>query len=191
MVVAAKRGGAVIHAAHLVPSRTRVDVDCVVRRHLGAHRVSFVSRETATGAIGMEHGGITPVGLPRNWALLVDAAVVTGWVPAGSGRRADPADQGLRAAAPRDRLECLGKAQALGRRAQGATAVSAAPRHAAPPAGLGAGQPIRSTTCEGSGYTRSVGSRAWAADRSPAAMAACAAWASAVTSRMPVIHSST
>ncbi|MER7908227.1 hypothetical protein ABTY23_00470, partial [Streptomyces sp. NPDC096068] len=30
----------------------------------------------ATGGTGMEYGGITPVGLPAAWPLLVDAAVV-------------------------------------------------------------------------------------------------------------------
>jgi prolyl-tRNA editing enzyme YbaK/EbsC (Cys-tRNA(Pro) deacylase) len=36
----------------------------------------------------MEYGGITPVGLPAGWPILVDRAVVdTPWLVIGSGRR--------------------------------------------------------------------------------------------------------
>ena len=36
----------------------------------------------------MEYGGITPVGLPSGWPVLVDAAVVEqSWVVVGSGVR--------------------------------------------------------------------------------------------------------
>lgn len=69
-------------------SHTRADVNGVVRKHLGARKASFASREAATGQTGMEYGGITPVGLPANWPVLVDSAVVdTPWVLIGSGRR--------------------------------------------------------------------------------------------------------
>jgi len=37
---------------------------------------------------GMEYGGITPIGLPADWPILVDAAVVaTPYVIVGSGIR--------------------------------------------------------------------------------------------------------
>jgi prolyl-tRNA editing enzyme YbaK/EbsC (Cys-tRNA(Pro) deacylase) len=37
---------------------------------------------------GMEYGGITPVGLPADWQILVDAAVVRQpWLVVGSGLR--------------------------------------------------------------------------------------------------------
>lgn len=88
VVVAGKRGGATTLAACLVLSTTRVDVNGVVRRHLGARKASFASMETATGETGMEYGGITPVGLPAGWPLLVDAAVADlPYVLVGSGRR--------------------------------------------------------------------------------------------------------
>jgi prolyl-tRNA editing enzyme YbaK/EbsC (Cys-tRNA(Pro) deacylase) len=65
-----------------------VDVNGVVRRHLGVRKASFASMETATGETGMEYGGITPVGLPADWPLLVDSAVVDlPYVLVGSGRR--------------------------------------------------------------------------------------------------------
>ncbi|WP_225098839.1 YbaK/EbsC family protein [Streptomyces sp. CoH27] len=88
VVVAGKRGGETTLAACLVLSTTRVDVNGVVRRHLGARKASFASMDTATGETGMEYGGITPVGLPAGWPLLVDAAVADlPYVLVGSGRR--------------------------------------------------------------------------------------------------------
>ncbi|MGW7236309.1 YbaK/EbsC family protein [Streptomyces sp. NPDC054804] len=88
VVVAGKRGGETTLAACLALSTTKVDVNGVVRRQLGARKVSFASMDTATGETGMEYGGITPVGLPRAWPLLVDSAVVDlPYVLVGSGRR--------------------------------------------------------------------------------------------------------
>ncbi|QNP73988.1 YbaK/EbsC family protein [Streptomyces roseirectus] len=88
VVVAGRRGGETTLAACLVPSATRVDVNGVVRRQLGARKASFAPMETAVGESGMEYGGITPIGLPVEWPLLVDAAVVElPWVLVGSGRR--------------------------------------------------------------------------------------------------------
>ncbi|MFF1396696.1 YbaK/EbsC family protein [Streptomyces sp. NPDC058287] len=88
VVVAGKRGGETTLAACLVLSGTRVDVNGAVRRQLGARKASFAPMETATGATGMEYGGITPIGLPADWPLLVDAAVVDrAHVLIGSGTR--------------------------------------------------------------------------------------------------------
>ena len=88
VVVAGERGGESTLAACVVLSTTRVDVNGVVRCQLGARKASFASMDTATGETGMEYGGITPVGLPRDWPLLVDSAVVDlPYVLVGSGRR--------------------------------------------------------------------------------------------------------
>ncbi|UXX92419.1 YbaK/EbsC family protein [Streptomyces sp. AD2-2] len=88
VVVAGKRGGETMLAACVVLSTTRVDVNGVVRRQLGARKASFASMDTATGESGMEYGGITPVGLPAGWPVLVDSAVVDlPYVLVGSGRR--------------------------------------------------------------------------------------------------------
>ncbi|MFD5764514.1 YbaK/EbsC family protein [Streptomyces sp. NPDC127049] len=88
VVVAGKRGETTTLAACVVKSATRVDVNGVVRKHLGVRKASFAAMDTATGDSGMEYGGITPIGLPADWPLLVDAAVVdTPWVLIGSGRR--------------------------------------------------------------------------------------------------------
>ncbi|MFE7317978.1 YbaK/EbsC family protein [Streptomyces sp. NPDC057555] len=88
VVVAGKRAGEVTLAACVVLSTTRVDANGVVRRHLGARKASFAPMDTAVGESGMEYGGITPIGLPAAWPLLVDAAVAdTPYALIGSGRR--------------------------------------------------------------------------------------------------------
>jgi prolyl-tRNA editing enzyme YbaK/EbsC (Cys-tRNA(Pro) deacylase) len=88
VVVAGRRGGETTLAACLVLSTTRADVNGVVRRRLGVRKASFASMEAATGETGMEYGGITPIGLPAGWPLLVDSAVVDlPYVLVGSGRR--------------------------------------------------------------------------------------------------------
>lgn len=88
VVVAAKRGGATTLAACLVPSAGRIDVNGAVRRHLGARKVSFAPMATAVELTGMEYGGITPLGLPDGWPLLVDPVVADmPYVLVGSGRR--------------------------------------------------------------------------------------------------------
>lgn len=88
MVVAAKRGGEVAHAACMVLATGRADVNGVVRKHLGARKVSFAPMADATSLTGMEYGGITPIGLPAGWPLLVDEAVAAApHVVIGSGLR--------------------------------------------------------------------------------------------------------
>ncbi|QEU95922.1 YbaK/EbsC family protein [Streptomyces kanamyceticus] len=88
VVVAGKRGGETTLAACLVLSGTRVDVNGAVRRQLGARKASFAPMETATGETGMEYGGITPIGLPAAWPVLVDPAVADlPYVLVGSGSR--------------------------------------------------------------------------------------------------------
>ncbi|KOU56692.1 MULTISPECIES: YbaK/EbsC family protein [unclassified Streptomyces] len=88
VVVAAKRGGATTLAACLVPSAGRADVNGAVRRHLGARKVSFAPMDTAVELTGMEYGGITPLGLPDGWPVLVDPVVADmPYVLVGSGRR--------------------------------------------------------------------------------------------------------
>ncbi|MBT2370029.1 YbaK/EbsC family protein [Streptomyces sp. ISL-10] len=88
VIVAGKRSGGTSLAACVVLSGNRVDVNGAVRRQLGVRKASFASMDTATGESGMEYGGITAIGLPADWPLLVDSRVVdTEWVLIGSGRR--------------------------------------------------------------------------------------------------------
>jgi prolyl-tRNA editing enzyme YbaK/EbsC (Cys-tRNA(Pro) deacylase) len=88
VVVAGRRGEVTTYAAVMVLATHRADVNGVVRRHLGARKISFAPMADAVGLTGMEFGGITPVGLPDGWPVLVDDAVVdAGEVVIGSGLR--------------------------------------------------------------------------------------------------------
>ena len=88
VVVVGKRGELARHAACVVLATTRADVNGVVRRHLDVRKASFGAREATVEATAMEPGGITPVGLPRDWPVLVDAAVLDApLVVLGSGLR--------------------------------------------------------------------------------------------------------
>jgi prolyl-tRNA editing enzyme YbaK/EbsC (Cys-tRNA(Pro) deacylase) len=73
IVVAGRRDGAERIAACMVRADTRLDVNNAVKRTLDVRKASFLSMERATAESGMEYGGITPVGLPTAWRLLVDA----------------------------------------------------------------------------------------------------------------------
>jgi prolyl-tRNA editing enzyme YbaK/EbsC (Cys-tRNA(Pro) deacylase) len=88
VVVAARRAGVTTLAACLVLATTRADVNGLVRRHLDARKASFAPQDVAVAESGMAYGGITPVGLPTGWPVLVDAAVAAAdWVVIGSGTR--------------------------------------------------------------------------------------------------------
>jgi prolyl-tRNA editing enzyme YbaK/EbsC (Cys-tRNA(Pro) deacylase) len=76
VVVEAKRADRQWHAACMVLATTRADVNGIVRKHLDARKISFASMDTAVSLTGMEYGGITPVGLPAGWPILVDENVV-------------------------------------------------------------------------------------------------------------------
>jgi prolyl-tRNA editing enzyme YbaK/EbsC (Cys-tRNA(Pro) deacylase) len=76
VVVEARRADRTWYAACVVLATTRADVNGVVRKHLGARKISFASMDTAVSLTGMEYGGITPVGLPDDWPILVDVNVV-------------------------------------------------------------------------------------------------------------------
>jgi prolyl-tRNA editing enzyme YbaK/EbsC (Cys-tRNA(Pro) deacylase) len=88
VVVAGRRDGDVRYAACMVLATTRADVNGVVRRHLDVRKASFLPIAEAVQHTGMEYGGITPIGLPGLWPVLVDAVVAeTPWVVIGSGVR--------------------------------------------------------------------------------------------------------
>lgn len=88
VVVAGRRGETTTMAACVILASTRADVNGVVRKRLNARKASFAAMDEAVAQTGMEYGGITPIGLPDTWPVLVDGAVVdTPWVVIGSGRR--------------------------------------------------------------------------------------------------------
>jgi prolyl-tRNA editing enzyme YbaK/EbsC (Cys-tRNA(Pro) deacylase) len=76
VVVMGRRAGEERTAACLVRADTRADVNNLVKRTLDVRKCSFLDHDRAVSETGMEYGGITPVGLPAKWRLLVDARVV-------------------------------------------------------------------------------------------------------------------
>ena len=108
VVVAARRAGQTTLAACVVLATTRADVNGLVRRHLDARKASFAPQDVAVAESGMAYGGITPVGLPAGWPVLVDAAVAAAdLVVIGSGTR------GSKLAVPGSLLARLPGAQVL------------------------------------------------------------------------------
>ena len=88
VVVSGARGGEERVAACVVPAHTRADVNNLVRRELDVRKASFLPMDRAVEESGMEYGGITPVGLPVAWRLLVDASLLAAAVVCiGSGVR--------------------------------------------------------------------------------------------------------
>ncbi|MEJ5888446.1 YbaK/EbsC family protein [Pseudokineococcus marinus] len=75
VLVGGRRDGEQRVAAALVRGTDRADVNGLVKRALDVRKASFLAREDAVSASGMEFGAITPVGLPDGWRVLVDGAV--------------------------------------------------------------------------------------------------------------------
>jgi prolyl-tRNA editing enzyme YbaK/EbsC (Cys-tRNA(Pro) deacylase) len=63
-------------AACVVLATTRLDVNGVVRRRLGTRKASFAPADDVVRATGMAIGGVTPLALPAELPLWVDAAVM-------------------------------------------------------------------------------------------------------------------
>jgi prolyl-tRNA editing enzyme YbaK/EbsC (Cys-tRNA(Pro) deacylase) len=74
VVVMGRREGEERMAACVVRADTRADVNNLVKRTLDVRKASFLSMDRAVTESGMEYGGITPVGLPEPWRVLVDEA---------------------------------------------------------------------------------------------------------------------
>lgn len=75
VVVAGKRGGELRYAACMVMATMRADVNGVIRRRLDARKASFAPMDDAVSLTGMEYGGITPIGLPADWPILLSPEV--------------------------------------------------------------------------------------------------------------------
>ena len=75
-------------AACVVKATTRLDVNHVVRRLLGASRVSFASADETRELTGMLIGGVTVFALPPDLPVYVDEQVMAhDWIILGSGSR--------------------------------------------------------------------------------------------------------
>ncbi len=88
VVVTGRRDGQARFAACVILATARADVNGLARRRLDVRKASFAATELAVAETGMEYGGITPVGLPSGWPVLIDAAVAAApRVVIGSGIR--------------------------------------------------------------------------------------------------------
>jgi prolyl-tRNA editing enzyme YbaK/EbsC (Cys-tRNA(Pro) deacylase) len=59
----------------LIPVNCRADLNNVARRVLGAKRVSFAPLDEVLEETGMDYGGITPLGLPESYPILIDSRI--------------------------------------------------------------------------------------------------------------------
>lgn len=75
VVVMGKRDGEERIAACVVRGDTRADVNNRVKRLLDVRKCSFLDHDRAVTETGMEYGGITPIGTPPHWRLLLDSRV--------------------------------------------------------------------------------------------------------------------
>jgi prolyl-tRNA editing enzyme YbaK/EbsC (Cys-tRNA(Pro) deacylase) len=88
VVVAGRRAELSVMAACLVRATDRADVNRVIRKRLDVRKISFAGMDDAVRETGMEYGGMTPIGLPPTWPILVDETVARlDMIVIGSGIR--------------------------------------------------------------------------------------------------------
>lgn len=75
VVILGRRGEVERVAAAAIRADMRADVNGVVKRLLDTRKCSFMGLDEAVARSAMAYGGITPVGLPDGWRVLVDAQV--------------------------------------------------------------------------------------------------------------------
>lgn len=76
------------HVACVLLAATRLDVNRTVRKRMGVRRLSFASADETRAITGMEIGGVTPIALPNDLRLWVDARVMNcDYVILGGGNR--------------------------------------------------------------------------------------------------------
>ena len=64
------------YAMCVILATTKIDVNKVVRKKLGARKASFASPEATIDITGMTLGGVTPFGLPNNLPIWIDSRVM-------------------------------------------------------------------------------------------------------------------
>ena len=77
LVVNGIRGKNKSFAACVVPVGYRYDMSGVVRKALNARTVSVAPLDYVLSVSLMEYGSITPIGLPSDWRIFIDPAVLT------------------------------------------------------------------------------------------------------------------
>jgi prolyl-tRNA editing enzyme YbaK/EbsC (Cys-tRNA(Pro) deacylase) len=108
VVVAGRRAEVSTMAACLVLATDRADVNRVIRKRLDVRKISFAGIEDAVRETGMEYGGITPIGLPPSWPILIDESVARlDMIVVGSGIRGSKIAMSGRSAASLPNAEIL------------------------------------------------------------------------------------
>jgi prolyl-tRNA editing enzyme YbaK/EbsC (Cys-tRNA(Pro) deacylase) len=76
------------YVACLVLATRRLDVNGLVRQRMGVKKVSFANAEQTKELTGMEIGGVTVFGLPKDLPVWIDSRVLDhDWVVIGAGSR--------------------------------------------------------------------------------------------------------
>ncbi len=76
LIVKASRGETVKYAAVVVPYGKGANMNSKVRNPLDVKEVRLADLDYVTKKTGMEYGSITPIGLPEDWQILVDASIL-------------------------------------------------------------------------------------------------------------------
>lgn len=76
VIVEAVRGDEKTIAACVAPVNCKMDFNGIVRKIFNARRVSLAPLEMVLNATGMEYGSIAPVGLPKEWKILIDSRLI-------------------------------------------------------------------------------------------------------------------
>jgi prolyl-tRNA editing enzyme YbaK/EbsC (Cys-tRNA(Pro) deacylase) len=88
VILEGKREGERKLSACVILGSTRADVNNLAKKILDVNKISFAQMEKAVAESQMEFGAITPIGLPKNWPILIDKRVAeSGYVIVGSGVR--------------------------------------------------------------------------------------------------------
>lgn len=75
-IVVASRTDPSVYCACVVRANRRLDVNRRVRKLLGVRRASFASAEDTVRLTGMVPDGVTPLGLPADLPLYIDAGLL-------------------------------------------------------------------------------------------------------------------
>ena len=75
LLIASKKGEPKF-AACVVLATYRLDVNKAARKKLGVSRISFANPEQMRELTGMELGGVTPFGMPKNVPVWIDSQVM-------------------------------------------------------------------------------------------------------------------
>ncbi len=76
VIVEAIRGETHTLAACLVPVNCKADINKTAKKILDARKISFAPLDKVLQETGMEYGGVTPVGLPKDYIILIDSRII-------------------------------------------------------------------------------------------------------------------